>query len=310
MTNLIRPIVILLAFSLGACDSGAPTSRDDGVSGTGGSFSLQVTDAPIDDANKVVIEFVGAELRGGDLDQPLVFDFPPKSIDLLALQGVSTATLLDHEPVPPGTYDELRLKINADEDSELESFIELTDGSRHELIVPSGAQSGLKIKRDLLIPEEGNALFTIDFDVRRSIVVAGRIGTPNVRFHLKPVLRLVDNRETGDIVGQVDAALLTAPSCSDADPLSDNAVYLYAGADVVPDDIDNSDDTDVEPVASSLVDDAGQYVIGFLEAGDYTLSFTCNAGSEDIEADDDLQFAGTRNVTVVAGLVVTADLAP
>jgi len=30
----------------------------------------------------------------------------------------------------------------------------------------------------------------------------------------------------------------------------------------------------------------------------------------DVEQDDDLQFTGTRNVSVVEGLVVTADLDP
>lgn len=298
-----------IAALLAACGSGTPSNGSSGNGGTG-TFTLGLTDAPIDEANKVVVEFVGVELRGDHLDQPLVFDFAPKTIDLLDLQGVSTATLIDNQPVPAGTYREIRLKVNVDDDGELESFIELVDGSRHELKVPSGAQSGLKIKKNLVIPDGGAGVFTVDFDVRRSIVVAGRIDKPNVKFLLKPVLRLVENDDTGDIVGQVDSALLTAPTCSDADPLSDNAVYLYAGADVVPDDIDNSDDTNVEPLTTSLVSDAGRYVFGFVEAGDYTLAFTCNAGDEDVEQDDELQFAGSRNVSVIAGQVVTADLAP
>ena len=295
-----------VAALLGAC---GPGTQDGGTGGTG-LFTLNITDAPIDSANKVVIEFIGAELRGDDLDEPLRFDFAPRAIDLLALQGVATATLVGEAVVPAGTYRELRLKINVDDDRDLESFIELSDGSRHELIVPSGAQSGLKIKRDLVIPEGGNGVFTVDIDVRRSIVVAGRIGTPGVKFHLKPVLRLVDNRDSGDIAGRIDITLLSAPTCSDADPLSDNAVYVFAGADVVPDDIDNGDATNVEPLATSLVDDSGRYAVGFLEAGAYTVAFTCNAGDEDVDRDDDLQFAGIRNVNVIEGLVVSADLGP
>ena len=308
MNPVNRLIAIGLALFLGACDSGSPGSEP-GTGGTG-SFSLKLTDAPIDKANKVVVEFIGAELRGGDASAPLVFDFAPKTIDLLDLQGVSTATLIDNQPVPAGTYAELRLKVNVDEDGELESYIELTDGSQHELIIPSGAQSGLKIKRDIEILDGDARVFTVDFDVRRSIVVAGRIGTPRVKFHLKPVLRLVENTQSGDITGQIDAVLLTAPTCSDNDPLSDNAVYVYAGADVVPDDIDNGDVNNVEPLTTSLVSDSGRYVVGFLDAGDYTVAFTCNADDEDVDRDDDLQFSGTRNVRVVERLVVTADLGP
>ncbi len=311
MNSVNKLVAIGFAALLGACDSGSP-GNESGIGGIGGSgvFSLNVTDAPIDKANKVVVEFIGAELRSGDATAPLVFDFAPKAIDLLDLQGISTATLIDNQPVPAGTYRELRLKVNVDEDGELESYIELTDGSRHELIIPSGAQSGLKIKRDIVILDGDARVFTVDFDVRRSIVVAGRIGKPNVKFHLKPVLRLVDNTDSGDITGQIDSDLLNAPTCSDADPLTDNAVYVYAGADVVPDDIDSGDDTDVEPLTTSLVSDSGRYAVGFLDAGEYTVAFTCNAGDEDVDRDDDLQFAGSRNVTVVEGLVVTADIVP
>ena len=308
MNSVQKLIVIGLAALLSACNSGS-SGDEPGTDGSG-SFTLKLTDAPIDEANKVVVEFIGAELRGGDASAPIVFDFEPKTIDLLDLQGVSTATLIDNQPVAAGTYAELRLKVNVEDDGELESYIELTDGSQHELIIPSGAQSGLKIKRDIEILDGDAKVFTVDFDVRRSIVVAGRIGSPKVKFHLKPVLRLVDSRDSGDIVGQIDPALLNAPTCSDTDPLTDNAVYVYAGADVVPDDIDSSDDTNVEPLTTTLVSDSGQYVVGFLDAGDYTVAFTCNAGDEVVDRDDDLQFAGTRNVTVVEGLVVTADLEP
>jgi hypothetical protein len=310
MNTITRAVIIFVLFFLGACGSGTPGGDTGGKDGNG-TFTLNLTDAPIDQANKVVVEFVGAELRGGDLTESMVFDFAPKTIDLLDLQGVSTATLIDNQPVPAGTYDELRLKVNVVEDGELESYIELTDGSQHELIIPSGAQSGLKIKRDIVILDGEAKVFTVDFDVRRSIVVAGRVDTPRVKFHLKPVLRLVDSRDSGDIIGQIDPALLTAPICPDPDPLiNNNAVYVYTGADVVPDDIDNGDDTNIEPLTTTLVSDSGQYVVGFLDAGDYTVAFTCNAGDENADRDDDLQFAGTRNVKVVEGLVVTADLGP
>ncbi|MBW3567908.1 MAG: DUF4382 domain-containing protein, partial [Proteobacteria bacterium] len=50
-------------------------------------MSLGVTDAPVDSATRVVVEFTGvsAKRAGG---QATVFDFDtPRQIDLLALQG-------------------------------------------------------------------------------------------------------------------------------------------------------------------------------------------------------------------------------
>lgn len=308
MKVIIRLSVIVSALLLSACGPGS--SGGSGSDAGTGSFTLRVTDAPIDKANRIVVEFIGAELRSEDLTAPLSFDFPPKAIDLLSLQGVTTATLVDDQPVPAGTYHEIRLKINAEEDGDLESFIELSDGSVHELIIPSGTQSGLKIKKNLVIPDGGAGVFTVDIDVRRSITVAGQVGSPRVKYLLKPVVRLVENQDTGSIAGAVHSDLLNAGTCSDEDPLTDNAVYVYAGADIVPDDIDNSDQTNVEPVTTTLVNDNGIYEAAFLEAGEYTVAFTCNAADENVDADDDLQFAGIRNATVVANTVTMADLEP
>ncbi len=300
-------LTVCIILILGGCGSGS--SGED--AGDTGSFTLKITDAPIDTANKVVVEFIGAELRSDDLDEPLQFDFAPRSIDLLNLQGVTTATLVDGATVPAGTYHEIRLKVNVEEDGDLESFIELSDGSQHELIVPSGAQSGLKVKKNLVIPEGGQGVFTVDVDVRRSIVVAGRVGTPGVKYLLKPVLRLVDNQDTGNITGIVDESLRNAPTCSDGDPLTDNAVYVYAGPNVVPDDIDNSDPGNVEPVTTALVNDAtGRYEAAFLEAGEYTVAFTCNAGDENVDANDELQFAGNQNAEVFENTVTETNLGP
>lgn len=304
MNLLVKSSVILLTLLATACGSGTSTSSSNsGGSGGSGSVSLKITDAPIDGANKVVVEFTGVEFRSSSSDSKVNFDFAPMSIDLLALQGVTTSTLLDGETLPVGDYDEIRLKINADDDGELDSYIELSDGAQHELKIPSGTSSGLKIKGDLTITDNSTGNFTIDFDVRRSIVVAGNSG----KYLLKPVLRFVEDKDTGNISGLVDAGLLSAADCSDDDPVTGNAVYVFEG-DVIPDDIDTSTDLDVEPIVTLLLDDSFHYTAAFLNAGDYTVAFTCNAGDEDIEADNDLKFSGTRLVTVAAGETTTADL--
>ncbi|MFT5658016.1 MAG: hypothetical protein ACI9KN_001295 [Gammaproteobacteria bacterium] len=291
--------IIALALLTGACGSGTSNPAPSGS----GTISLKLTDSPIDNAKKVVVEFIGVEFRSSSADSIVTFDFAARSIDLLDLQGFTTTTLLDNQSLPVGEYDEIRLKINADEDGELDSFIELSDGSQHELKIPSGTSSGLKIKGNLTIVENSTGNFTVDFDVRRSIVVAGNSG----KYLLKPVLRLTEDKESGNITGLVDASLLNADTCFDDDPVTDNAVYVFEGS-VTPDDIDSSSDLDVEPVVTALLDDSFHYTAAFLMAGEYTIAFTCNAGEENIDTDNDLMFSGTSTATVIAGETKTVDL--
>jgi len=293
MNHLFRIGLIIVAALLNACGPGS--------SGGEGTITLSITDAPIDGANKVVVKFTGVELRSSSLGVKRDFDFlVPVTLDLLNLQGINTALLLNGETVEAGIYDEIRLKIHAAEDGMLESFIELPDG-QHELIVPSGAESGLKIKNDIEIPVDGDVNFTVDFSVRKSIVVAGGNGDSKVKYHLKPVLRIVEDIVAGHITGLIDNSLLTANNCSDSDADTDNAVYVFTGPSVTPDDIDTSSDDDVEPVVTALVDDSFSYTAAFLEPGEYTVAFTCNANLEDIEFDDELLFSTGKNVIVEAG---------
>jgi hypothetical protein len=182
-----------------------------------------------------------------------------------------------------------------------DSYIDLEDGSRHELEVPSGAQTGLKLNTGFVVPAGGSADFTLDFDLRKSVHEPMNDGGP---FLLRPTLRIVDNVEVGSIAGTVDAALVPE-GCAPA-------VYAFSGAGVTPDDVDG---TDPEPVSSAMpVLNAAtshyDYTIGFLSAGPYTVTFTCDADADDPAASDDLVFTGTQDATVVADETTTVDFAP
>ena len=115
-----------------------------------------------------------------------------------------------------------------------------------------------------------------------------------------PVLRLVDGKNFGHARGMLDALLLTAPTCSDALADTFNSVYVFEGHGVTPDDIDNQD---AEPITTSTVtyDPASsgfKYEAGFLPAGEYTISFTCNSDLDELDTSEDLQFFGTQDITI------------
>ncbi len=67
------------------------------------------------------------------------------------------------------------------------------------LFVPSGAQSGYKGKGEFDITADAKIAVTADFDVHKSIVVAGKSG----KYLLKPVIRLVVTELSGTINGTV-----------------------------------------------------------------------------------------------------------
>lgn len=297
MTSLkYLPLLAIFPLAVTGCGGGGSSTS----SSSTGSFSLSVTDAPVDDAENVVVEFTGVTLKPAEGDA-ITFTFDePKSIDLLAQQNGNSADLLNDEELATGAYNWIRLAVNAEEDSVMDSYIQI-DGSQYELDIPSGSSSGLKLNRGFTISASGNANFTIDFDLRKSIVLA------NGDYKLRPTLRIVDNNEIGTITGEVDSTLLTS-QCADTNAYA-GVVYVYEGLGVTPDDLDG---TDPEPLSSAAVsydeeDGVYTYTAAFLEAGEYTVTYTCN--TDDSELDETLTFSGTADVTLASGATETQNFA-
>src|SRR5688572_9565373 len=285
--------IVLLAY-LAACGGGG---SDSAAQPQFGRMSVQITDSPVTSAKRVVVQFTGLEIKPVGAASPEVFDFPPRQIDLLALDGGGSQVLLADELLPAGEYESIRLKVNAGRTGS-DSFIELDDGSIHPLFIPSGNQTGLKLIRGFTIGAGSTHNFTIDFDLRKSVIHPPGLGDP---YLLKPVLRLVNNLEVGTIDGTV-AQGLVVDGCAPA-------VYLYSGADIVPDDLGSA----TAPLASTAVNldtatGAWRFRLAFVPADAHTLAFTCAADDDDAEVDDALTFSVPINVTVVPGQTTTVEM--
>src|SRR5688572_5035386 len=270
MSYRLRTCSILVASVALAAACGGGDGSVTADAGTG-ILNLGVTDAPVDTAVKVVVEFSGAELKpqGGaaftlDIDQD-------RQIDLLALRDGVSALILQNATVPAGTYEWIRLQVNAQPNAQDDSYIELDTGGRFPLVVPSGEERGLQLIRAFTVAEGSISNFTIDFDLRKSVIEPPG---QNPNFLLVPVLRIVDNLQVGTLTGTVTATRATAASCT---PF----VYVFTGSSVVPDDLDAAPAPDIDPLVSVPVElDAAsgqwRYRIAFLEAGSYTASFRCD----------------------------------
>ncbi|MDH5632852.1 MAG: DUF4382 domain-containing protein [Gammaproteobacteria bacterium] len=299
----VMTAVVTAAALVSGCGAGDSSSLD--LSGgrggvVNGMLSLKITDAPVDGARAVWVRFSGVTLKPKDMDPfQVVFD-APRDINLLALQGDLTDDLFVDVVVPAGEYNWVRLDVETA--GVLDTYIVFDDGTvdgdRRELTIPSGAETGLKLSNGLTVLANGNSNKVIDFDLRKSVVAANPTD-----YYLKPVLRMAD-QSSGTLSGVIASSLLTDPAmCSDADPNTGNVVYVFEGANVVPDDIDGRAS---EPLTSgNVVFNAGsgeyEYKIGFLPYGDYTVAFSCNADLDQPESDDPVMFFPSSNITVSAG---------
>lgn len=306
MKQLTYIFLALLGITLlSACsgDGGDANSAGGGRGGTQNGFlNLSITDAPIDGATEVWVQFDGVVLKPESASNPITLPFdPPMNINLLALQGDNSVQMLSNKTLPSGNYDWLKLNITAANDGVQDSYIKLKDNSVHELNIPSGSETGLKILGGLKIIANTPTSMTIDFDLRKSIIQTGASD-----YKLAPVLKLVNNAKTSSITGTVELSALTDPGCSDADPSTGNAVYLYENFNVIPDDIDNIGS---EPVASALVtlnNATGiyEYSFGFIPLGKYTAAFTCQADLDDPASDDTITFGNTKNVNLAITMTI------
>lgn len=296
--SLIAPLAAIL--SLSSCSTGSETDTagrgGDAVTlqGKQSSLSISITDAVIDSAQKVSVQFTSISIQPED-GEAIEHTFEsPQNIDLLSLQGTVFASLMSEQIIPAGKYESIRLHVNASQDGVNDSFIQLNDGSEHELYIPSGSQSGLKINSGFELIESQDLHLMIDFDLRKSVVLS------NNEYKLRPTLRMVNMQDVEHISGSIDAALLTAGHCSDLNPETGNAVYLFEGHDIAADDIDNNNSGPVTSAAVNLNAENGlyEYTLAFMPPGEYTLAFTCQADDDNPEDNDTIVFSYSENITV------------
>ncbi|MBL4765274.1 MAG: DUF4382 domain-containing protein [Colwellia sp.] len=280
------------------------------------SFSLSISDAPVDDLSEVVVCFNQIELKGnnggaiftvGNEDgmiatNDLCLDnnggVIPNTvgIDLRQYTGSDSISLVDGISIAAGDYTQLRLIM-----SDGSYGIDAQTSEKISVTVPSN-----ELKLDGFTATLGGTVdFTLEFDLNKAMTnPVGQVG-----YFLKPRgVRLVNNNEAGHIDGTVSEALLIDKQCT---PLSDSSVsvasvYMYEGENVAFDTLEDNggDENGSLPYTSTAVTfDSEQlsynFEIGFIKAGDYTIAVSCDT-EDDPEVDEEVSFITSQNVTVIA----------
>ncbi len=293
--NRLNKLLIAAGVSaaLVSCGGGGSSS-----SAKQGQLSLALTDAPVDSLQSVVITVTGVSIKPANGNAKTISFDTPKVINMLDLQNGAIESLLDEYKLDAGTYQWIRLELSTAE-GDLYVMDEL--GGMVSLTIPSGFQTGLKLNHEFVIAQGGDANFTIDFDLRKSMTKPN--GQQN--YFLKPSLRLIDNTSVGTLSGQVSTTLLQT-TCANTDTFA-GLVYVFNGSDVVPDDYDgtNPEALTAAPVTYNSDTAQWEYKVPFLSSGSYTLSYSCDL--DDTSLDEALNFQQTQNASVSQNATTTVN---
>lgn len=278
-----------------------------GVSGDTGRLALSLTDAATDQYHAVYVTISEVAVHNEDdpEDSWTTVSTPNKTFNLLSLtNGVREELAL--ADLAPGHYTQLRLIIGDQKDNGVNilgqthpfaNYVVDESDQVHELKVPSGTQTGVKIVQGFEINENRTTELILDFSATRSVVVAGRSG----RYLLKPTIKVLDTTLAAILGGTVTKA---ADQTVVEGALVSAQVYDVLAADI-------KDQVVVH--GSTLSADTGAYKL-FIAAGPYNLvahklGFAPSPAAITVEADTTptLDFALTAaDSGTVAGTVTVA----
>jgi hypothetical protein len=264
--------------------------------GTGDAqLTVALTDAPSDYYASAEVDIGAIEILPVD-GPPIVLTDAGGTYDLLTLQDGVTADLATLN-IEPGTYVQLRMIVDGARVT-LASGYEFTDGSTsRELIVPSGALTGIKINLSSADGDgsagveivAGETILIVDFDVNQNFVIQGDPNTPagiqGVLF--TPLLRAVVRDVAGSITGVVTES-------GSGNPLESLVVRAQLSESTVLEALQTD-----EATASTQTD--GSYIIRFLSPGTYDVSvddFSAAVQSVTVgeaEAVEGVDFSGTSS---------------
>jgi Domain of unknown function (DUF4382) len=259
-------LTAIASFLIIACGGDGGGSAGSGSGGTG-SLALSLQDAPTDDyrAVYVTIKEVQVHMGGNEKDDYNwdVVASPNKTYNLKDLtNGVREE--LGISSMLPGEYTQMRLIVGQVPDDGINILskkhpyanyvIEKLTDIDHELKVPSGFQTGVKLVKGFTITEKETTELIIDFDAARSVVRAGNSG----KWLLKPTIKVIDTDEYAIVKGNL----------SPTGTVSDYSVVSAQSYD--PNALDEKNEVMVQ--ASTFPDSVGKYSL-FIEPGTYNILY-------------------------------------
>ena len=276
-------------------------------------LSVSLMDAPIDDVTAVYVKITSMWIKpqGNGPAVQLPLEDAPLTVNLLELTDTNAAILVDDAAIEAGSYEWLAMDVAAERNVR-DSYVMTETGGEEEieLRVPSGR---VRLVGGFDVPPNESVKLLFDWDMRQGLVYP-----PGQRqYMLKPAFRMLDVTAYGVLKGTIAAATVgtsldpAVNNCASDDKVDlrvGNVVYVFEG-DVTPDDIDGTGDAVATVKATRNA--AGDYVYRtLLEPGSYTVVFSCEAGNDDPEDNDEIEFLdpdGTTNPIASQGNTTTVN---
>jgi hypothetical protein len=288
-TNLsVRTLALLLLVSLFfSCEDDDATTPSNT-----GSFSLEITDAPIDDADVSAVFVTVADVK---LDGASVEGFSRTTVEISALQNGVTEMIASAD-LEARTYNSLEIVLDDAQDASGNApgcYVRRTDGTKAALEV--AGDGSLTVSDAAFTISQGATVATvIDFDLRKA-VQRGETETDPYRFaaesRLESSLRFVEKERTGTLRGSV-----SNPSGENGEVV----IYAYAAGTYQASEAEGDEnETFLNAVSSTRLTGGGSYTLAFLESGSYEL---IAVSYQDDDNDNELELAGQFQLSAGLGL--------
>lgn len=256
-----------------------------------GTANIEITDAPIDDANVESAVLTISEIK---IDGESVESYEAATFDLMAYRNGQTKQLISTD-LSTGSYESITLVLqNQDVDGNSPGCYVLDkDGTKHPL---STNTINLEIGSSFDINEGENTDLVIDFDLRKLIKYTGDPQDAYEFAEFNTGIRLLNKAKTGTIEGNAESAF------SGSDKV---VVYAYAKGT-----FDRGTETDgggesykqfAKAITSADVQDGGAYSLHFLQEGRYELHFA----SYQEQNDGSMMLNGTLELDVLGSIDIT-----
>jgi len=157
-----------------------------------GRLKMYLVDSP-STLDSVIICVTRVEVHKSGSDSTsgwIVINDSTRYFDLLLLTNGASSVLGD-TTLTAGKYTQIRLIIGTG------SYV-IDQGVKHDLEIPSGSQTGLKLTHQFTIEDGKLYELILDFNVDKSIIITG-----NGKYKLKPTIRVMPIVISGSIAGQV-----------------------------------------------------------------------------------------------------------
>ncbi|MCP9237615.1 DUF4382 domain-containing protein [Lewinella sp. JB7] len=285
-TNLPKLIVPVLALTLflPSCE------KEESTAESRGEFTLEMTDAPVDDPNVKAVFVTVADVR---VDGASLEGFSQSTVELSALTEGRTATLFSGQ-LDAKSYSNLEIVLE-DEEVNGHPGCYVLDQDDQKVALAVANDGVIRVQNSAMDVQQNSAVrAVVDFDLRKALVRADDQSS-EYRFagesRLQSSVRFVQRDRSGTLSGKVT-------NSTDADGTI--VVYAYTQGSYSDQEAEGDEDARfLQAVSSTTVKASGDYTLAFLPAGSYEL---VAVSYRDADSDGEIEMQGTFSASALAGV--------